>query len=266
MPAVDPKAGLRGVKALDVRRWDQHDNRSIITPTALAFLIPIIIVFFFAPFLCVFCIRKRRRDIPIGRRCISKVPALQRPEAKARLQPVVEVLQITGGENAECAARYEAKLGSDGASALGEECAICLSTLHALAVPEPAKLSLENGIAGEATRAPAKLDVEEEEVFKLRNCGHGFHSYCLISWAMLCKTSCPVCRTVFYCEEPEKATDPEARTSSIERSPVAVEQPAPSAPPSVTNWYYLSTDQDARRIVAGTQVRSSWWRFDRFRL
>jgi len=254
MPAVDPKAGLRGLKALEVvdlrsrdllevRRWDQHDNRSIISPTALAFLIPILIVFFFTPFLCVFFIRKRRRDIPIRRGCVWTVPALQRSEAKGRLQPLVEVLQITGGGKAECAARYEVKLGSDdSASALDRECAICLSTLHAPAAPEPAKLSFENGVADEATRSPASSDVEEEEVFKLKECGHEFHSYCLVSWTMLRKTSCPVCRTVFYYEEPEKTTDPEAQTSSIERRPPAVEPPATSVPPSATNWHYLSTD------------------------
>jgi hypothetical protein len=39
---------------------------------------------------------------------------------------VVEVLQITGGEKAECAARYEAKLGSDdSASALEKEWSVC---------------------------------------------------------------------------------------------------------------------------------------------
>ena len=140
-----------------------------------------------------------------------------------------------------------------------------MSTLHAPAAPEPAKLSFENGVADEATRLPASSDVEEEEVFKLKECGHEFHSYCLVSWTMLRKTSCPVCRTVFYYEEPEKTTDPEVQTSSIERRPPAVEPPTTSAPPSVTNWHYLSTDQSTRRIAARTQVRSSWWRYVRSR-
>jgi hypothetical protein len=46
--------------------------------------------------------------------------------SKGRLQPVVEVLQMTGGEKVECAARYEAKLGSDdSASALEKEWSVC---------------------------------------------------------------------------------------------------------------------------------------------
>lgn len=39
---------------------------------------------------------------------------------------MVEVLQITGGGKAECAARYEVKLGSDdSASALDREWSVC---------------------------------------------------------------------------------------------------------------------------------------------
>lgn len=147
-------------------------------------------------------------------------------------------------------------------SQLTSRSAICLSTLHAPAVPEPAKLSFENLVADEATRLPASSDTGEREVFKLRKCGHEFHSYCLVSWTMLRKTSCPVCRTVFCYEESEKASDHEAQTSSTEHSPPAVEPPATSASSSVTDRHYLSTGQS---IAVGTQVRSSWWRLDRFR-
>jgi len=49
MPAIIRDAGLGGMVTLEARRWDQSDNRAVVSPTALAFLIPVLVVFFFAP-------------------------------------------------------------------------------------------------------------------------------------------------------------------------------------------------------------------------
>ncbi|KAF2631537.1 hypothetical protein BU25DRAFT_454977 [Macroventuria anomochaeta] len=264
MPAVVREAGLRGLVTLEARRWDQHDNRSIVSPTALAFLIPVLAVFFFAPFLCGFCIRKRRRDTPVRRHGPVKLLTLQRSEARERLRSVVEVSNVTGDQKAACVDRRKEKVGSDSESIPEEECAICLSTLRAPSPPEPAKLSNENGVVDEAAIAPPKSVFEQEENLRLKDCGHKFHAECLISWAVLHKNSCPICRTVYYHEEPEKPTDIEAQASSAGQEPAAVESVTPAQPP-VSNWHYFWTGRDARQNHTQPGVRSSWQQFRRFR-
>lgn len=49
MPVIIKESRLEALVMLEMRAWDQHDNRSIVSPMALAFLIPVLIVFFFAP-------------------------------------------------------------------------------------------------------------------------------------------------------------------------------------------------------------------------
>lgn len=256
MPAVIREARIQRLVTLESRRWDQHDNRSIMSPTALAFLIPVLIVFFFAPFLCVFCIRKRRRDVPIRRGGAFKAPALERSEARERLQSVVEALGSTEGEKTQYTANPGPGMCPKISSAFEKECAICLSSLRAPCPPEPARLSIENVGGDETPGVPARFEVEQEEVFRLRVCGHEFHSGCLTSWTMLHKKSCPVCRALYYYEEPEKATCTEAQTSSVEPSAPAVEGTAPSSPYYVTNWHYFWTGHSTRQSDSSTQRRS----------
>jgi hypothetical protein len=66
--------------------------------------------------LCVFCIRKRRRDIPVRRNRPIKPPALERSEARERLQSVAEVSSVIGDQKTAYVARYEEKVGSDSES------------------------------------------------------------------------------------------------------------------------------------------------------
>lgn len=142
--------------------------------------------------------------------------------------------------------------------------AICLSTLYAPSPPEPAKLSNENGtIAGAAIALP-KSESEQEEILKLKECGHEFHAECLVSWVVLHKKSCPICRTVYYHDEPEKPTDLEAQTANVTPEPAITEPVTPVRPP-VSNWYYFWTGHDARQNHTQPGVRSSWQQFRRFR-
>ncbi|KAH6643659.1 hypothetical protein C7974DRAFT_2701 [Boeremia exigua] len=264
MPAVVREAGLEGMVTLEARRWDQGDNRAVVSPTAMAFLIPVLVVFFFAPFLCVFCIRRRRRDTPVRQRARApiKLPALERSEARERLQSVVEVSSVIENEKAACVDRVEEKIASDSESTLEKECAICLSSLRAPSPPEPAKLSNESTLVDEAVMAPARSEYEQEEILKLKDCGHEFHAECLISWVVLHKKSCPICRTVFYQEEPEKETDVEAQTTSADAAPTVPDRPTT---PPVTNWHYFWTGRNERQNHTEPGVRSSWQQFRNFR-
>ncbi|KAJ8115621.1 hypothetical protein OPT61_g2774 [Boeremia exigua] len=266
MPAFVREVGLEGPVTLEARRWDPHDNRSIISPTALAFLIPVLIIFFFAPFLCIFCVRRRRRDVPVRRRVRTalKIPALERSEARERLQSVVEVSNVIESQKATCVERVEDKSASDTESVIEKECAICLSSLRVPSPPEPAKLSNEGGVIDKATIAPAKSEFEQEEILRLRGCGHEFHAECLISWAVLHKKSCPICRFVYYNEESEKQEDVEAQTTSADAAP-AEPAPAEQVAPPVTNWHYFWTGRNARQNHTEPGVRSSWQQFRNFR-
>lgn len=77
----------------------------------------------FAFSLCVFCIRRRGRDTPVRRRgrASTKKPALERSEARERLQSVVEVSNVTGNEKAACVDRIEEKTVSDSESTFEKE-------------------------------------------------------------------------------------------------------------------------------------------------
>lgn len=257
---------------LEARRWDPHANRSIISPTALAFLIPVLVVFFLMPLICVFCVRKRRRDQPTRRRCPVKLPALQRSEARERLASVAEVSGVTGSNKVLCVDQIEEKIHPDNLSILGKECAICLSTLYAPSPPEPAKLSHENGAVEEAVTAHPKSICEQEEILRLKECGHEFHTECLISWVVLHKKSCPICRTVYYHEEPEKLMDMEAQVQSAigqesRASELAVRIPPPvsSNEPPASNWHYFWNGQGARQNHTHPNVWLNRQRFSRFR-
>lgn len=151
----------------------------------------------------------------------------------------------------------------DNARKLTRHSAICLSTLHAPSPPEPAKLVHANVMVDEAAITASKAVTEQEEILRLKECGHEFHAECLISWVVLHKKSCPICRTVYYHEEPEKPMDIEAQTpASNNQEPAAVEPVSISEQP-VSNWYYFWTGRDARQQNTQPGVRSSWQPFRR---
>lgn len=66
--------------------------------------------------LCVFCIRKRRRDVPVRRNRPIKPPALERSEARERLQSVAEVAHVLGDQKAAYVTRHEEAVGPDNES------------------------------------------------------------------------------------------------------------------------------------------------------
>lgn len=71
--------------------------------------------------LCVFCIRQRRRDVPVTRNRPIKPPALERSEARERLQSVAEVSNVIGDQKAAFLARHEEQIGSDNESVSEKE-------------------------------------------------------------------------------------------------------------------------------------------------
>jgi hypothetical protein len=91
MPAI---SGQDDVHLLRAREWQNTVGQSGMTPTAFSFLIPVFVVAIVAPFLCIFCIRKRRRPIPVTTtRLTTKVkkPALRRAEAREKLKEITQV-------------------------------------------------------------------------------------------------------------------------------------------------------------------------------
>ncbi|UPX09727.1 uncharacterized protein EKO05_0000410 [Ascochyta rabiei] len=150
-------------------------------------------------------------------------------------------------------------------SRLTRNSAICLSTLHAPSPPEPAKVSNGNGLVDEAKVETPKLVAEREEILRLKECGHEFHAECLVSWVVLHKKSCPICRTVYYHDEPEKPTDIEAQTQASVREQPATIEPVSSTQPPVSNWHYFWTGRNLSQQHTQPGVRSSWQQFRRFR-
>lgn len=99
--------------------------------------------------------------------------------------------------------------------------AICLSTLHAPSPPRLAKLSdvpftEATEATDEGSNSPPINDPavhEPDAILKLHLCGHEFHAECLVSWFVLRKTSCPICRAVYYSKETMQLHDEEAQLS-----------------------------------------------------
>ncbi|CAO2652204.1 Nn.00g004870.m01.CDS01 [Neocucurbitaria sp. VM-36] len=212
MPAISSREVQAGVHALQIREWRNTVGQSGMTPTAFAFLIPVFVVAVATPFLCAFCIRKRRQAQPIIP--VSKKPALRRAEARARLESVTEISNVTKDLRPLHTGSNEVKERvTETRSFLEKECAICLSTLHAPSPPEPAKLS-EVPVTDEAAKPLSTNDLathEPESILRLHVCGHEFHAECLVSWFVLRKTSCPICRAEYYTKEAMQLHDEEAQ-------------------------------------------------------
>ncbi|KAF1937956.1 hypothetical protein EJ02DRAFT_447142 [Clathrospora elynae] len=236
-----------GVVALQARDWRDTVGQSGMTPTAFSFLIPVFVVAIAAPFLCIFCIRKRRQVVPVRPAPRAKKPALRRAEARERLNEVTEASNVTGVPDASRDGSNGDQTEIETQSVLERECAICLSTLHAPAPPEPAKLS-DTPITDEAAKPPSITAVspEFEAILKLQVCGHEFHAECLTSWFVLRKTSCPICRSVYFTKEAMQQYDAEEDAAVGGATPATVEAHVP--PPRVANWrYFLHGHSLARR-------------------
>ena len=99
-------------------------------------------------------------------------------------------------------------------------CPICLSTLG-LTVPSPSA-SNQIFLAETSNTAPRKnkrrwavcsYDADEdlrcgnveEDVLSLRVCGHSFHAGCLVSWFLIGRFDCPLCKAKYF-DRPIKDT------------------------------------------------------------
>ena len=153
--------------------------------------------------------------------------------------------------------------------------AICLSTLHAPAPPEPAKLSPETPIT-HAAALPASLPQstdpsttpsssdpadqtptttpDSETILKLLVCSHEFHADCLVSWFVLRKTSCPICRSMYMSKEALDQHDEEERIAlGGDVTPAALEAGTANqtpAPLPMSNWQYFLHGSGIRRQQA----------------
>jgi len=229
------------------------------TPTAFAFLIPVFVIVVFAPFLCVFCIRKRRQAVPVPA-VKTKKPALRRAEARERLNAVTEVSYVTEGNKAALHGTAEQREGvaPSTASVSERECAICLGALHAPSPPEPAKIAGSNTQDAAATRPPSLYDASPEAILKLNVCGHEFHAECLVSWVVLRKTSCPICRAVYITKEEMTQYDEEAELASAAEVAASAAPNAPNAAGMrISNWRYFwagNSIWDRQPARAGTVV------------
>ncbi|KAL6711595.1 hypothetical protein ACN47E_004529 [Coniothyrium glycines] len=282
MPAISSRSVEAGI--LHAREWRNTVGQSGMTPTAFAFLIPVFVVAIAAPFLCVFCIRKRRQATPVAPRAAKK-PALRRAEARERLDSVTEVSNVTTTTTTtvqEADPSPASAVKADAAetrSVLERECAICLSALYAPSPPEPALLASSPDsnptspvTDPPATNPPSTTDTTPatpEQILKLRVCGHEFHAECLVSWVVLRKTSCPICRAVYLSKEEMQLLDNEAGApgpAEQENSPTTTVTPAAveaQTPIPISNWRYFvhghsvfSRQGQTQAQRQGTQMQS----------
>jgi hypothetical protein len=275
MPAISSHGFVR---TLEAREWQNTVGQSGMTPTAFSFLIPVFVVAIVVPFLCIFCIRKRRQAVPVPTRLPPKTkkPALRRAEAREKLIEVTEVVSLTGSTSSQSrdgTENDEGKLKAvETRSVLERECAICLSTLHAPAPPEPAKLSPEAPItdaaalpaslpqsdAADSTATTTPTAPESETILKLQVCGHEFHADCLVSWFVLRKTSCPICRSMYMSKEALEQHDEEERIAlGGDPTPAVLEAGAANQPQAqpVSNWRYFLHGSGIRRLP-GAQAQA----------
>ncbi|KAH7356329.1 hypothetical protein BKA66DRAFT_249571 [Pyrenochaeta sp. MPI-SDFR-AT-0127] len=239
--------------ALQAREWRRTVGQTGMTPTAFAFLIPVFVVAIATPFLCVFCVRKRRRTQPFVP--AAKKPALQRAEARDRLNSVTEVSNVTGETKLLHVGMVEENEKIvESASFAERECAICLSTLHGPSPPEPAKLSNESIVDEAATSLSTNEFTmsEPEAILKLHVCGHEFHAECLVSWFVLRKTSCPICRAVYYSKEAMQIHDDENHVGA--HTPTTMEAQAPAT--RISNWRYFIHGHSVFRSQNGPMPQS----------
>ncbi|KAI4944907.1 hypothetical protein J4E91_008251 [Alternaria rosae] len=214
----------------------------------------------------------------------AKKPALRRAEAREKLNEVTEVVSLAASSPSQhrdgAVDDNEETLGVvETRSVLERECAICLSTLHAPAPPEPAKLSPETPIT-DAAALPASLPQstdpsttpsssdptdpttsatittanptpDSETILKLLVCSHEFHADCLVSWFVLRKTSCPICRSMYMSKEALDQHDEEERIAlGGDVTPAALEAGTANQTPTplpMSNWQYFLHGSGLRR-------------------
>ncbi|KAH7064360.1 hypothetical protein BKA63DRAFT_525256 [Paraphoma chrysanthemicola] len=284
MPAISSQDGW--TMELERREWKNTVGQSGMTPTAFAFLIPVFVVVVFCPFLCVFCIRRRQRTLPPVRVRPQKKPSLRREEARQRLALVTDVVGATEERKKEADAVERKEDVADTASVSERECAICLCSLHAPSPPEPALITSQSTIDEAAlpppqpttatatttptttTADPAAADASiippDPSILKLHICAHEFHASCLVSWFVLRKTTCPICRAAYISKEDFAAYEDEE--AEAVGATTGVEQMGVVDPPVIVGRHVIGVPGgftgEGRRIRApGAEGRVSNWRY-----
>ncbi|KAH7075118.1 hypothetical protein FB567DRAFT_597055 [Paraphoma chrysanthemicola] len=282
MPAISSQDGW--TMELERREWKNTVGQSGMTPTAFAFLIPVFVVVVFCPFLCVFCIRRRQRTTPIPRVRPQKKPSLRREEARQRLALVTDVVGATEERKKDADAVVERKEDvADTASVSERECAICLCSLHAPSPPEPALITSQSTVDDAVLPTPqptsttatpptttdpvatdASIIPPDPSILKLHICAHEFHASCLVSWFVLRKTTCPICRAAYISKEDFAAYEDEEAEAVGATS--GVEQMGVVDPPVIVGRHVIGVPGgftgEGRRIRApGTEARVSNWRY-----
>ncbi|KAF2268855.1 hypothetical protein CC78DRAFT_575839 [Lojkania enalia] len=214
MPVILARTALDTMHHLNVakrQRGEEQDSAKYMSPATIGFLVPLFVVFIFGPFLCIYFVRNRR-TARIQHRLNSTPPALRRKEARKMLEGLAAVSIISKDDKHKCMASVDERSTANRVSVTDDDCAICLSTLHAPSHPEPAKVVETTGTAKVLERLPPSRTpsiseqsiAEKEGISKLEVCGHEFHAECLISWFLVRKYSCPICRAVYFAPAEEK--------------------------------------------------------------
>ncbi|KAF2195684.1 hypothetical protein K469DRAFT_681958 [Zopfia rhizophila CBS 207.26] len=195
------------------RSNDGQGPREKLSPTAIAFLVPLFIFFLFGPL-------RTAAVNPI------QLPTVRREDAREKLNGVTEISSLSGKYVCMGSLDEERSSTSDSISVLEKECAICLSTLHTPSPPEPAKLAettppnftlAQNPALARAASVSGVSLAEKEEILRLKICGHEFHAECLISWFLIWRYDCPICRTVYYKKADEKKKEEQETRNSREQ-------------------------------------------------
>ncbi|KAI4939223.1 uncharacterized protein J4E92_000507 [Alternaria infectoria] len=95
---------------------------------------------------------------------------------------------------------------------------------------------------------------DSETILKLLVCSHEFHADCLVSWFVLRKTSCPICRSMYMSKEALDQHDEEERIAlGGDATPAALEAGTANQTPTprpMSNWQYFLHGSGIRRQQA----------------
>ncbi|KAL5115247.1 hypothetical protein ACEQ8H_006839 [Pleosporales sp. CAS-2024a] len=149
------------------------------------------------------------------------------------------------------------------------------------APPEPALLAAPpSAPTDEATTTTHPADPIQDAddaaassaTLKLRACAHVFHAECLVSWFVLRKTTCPICRAAYISKQDMQAYEDEeaAETGFVHVQPLTVQEQSPPPPDRhAGRWTYFwaahsvgvrqggAADDD---VEGRRGQRHAWWR------
>ncbi|CAI6335347.1 unnamed protein product [Periconia digitata] len=206
-----------------------------ITPSMLSFLAPLFLIVIVGPLIFLFIRKKRRQqamqtivsDLRATNRssAAKKTPAISHEEARQRLDGAAEISETDAHRQPSISTLKpsDEDLEKGGGAhhdtlSIGErDCAICLSALSSTTLPippppaavlprpssspPPPSIPLPTSPSASAPETPAiqpPQDPSSTAILRLKICHHEFHDACLLSWCVLGKVSCPVCRAVFF--------------------------------------------------------------------